>query len=55
MNGPDASSVAFKLATDQIKQEDLDREVEEIKARLREHKPFWHTLFPWVITIKRRS
>jgi len=41
-------------ARHQIAVEDFAACVAAEKVRLREHRPFWHRLFPFVITIRRR-
>lgn len=39
----------------EIAQEKFRAAVEREKARIRLHKPWWHSLCPFVITIKRRD
>jgi len=38
----------------QIAAEDFNARVAAEKVRIREHRPFWHRIFPFVITIRRR-
>lgn len=49
----DAKAVRAE-ALRQIAAENFSRAVETEKVRIRTHRPFWHRLFPFVITITRR-
>lgn len=39
----------------QIEKEDFRERVRKEKIRIREHVPFWQRVFPWTITIERRT
>lgn len=42
-------------AEEQLKQERFRAAVEEKKAQLRAHRSLWARLFPWTITITRKT
>ena len=42
-------------AVEELDQERFEAAVEVEKERLRRHVPFWHKVFPFTITIRRRS
>ena len=42
-------------ALKELEEEQFHEAVEKEKARIRQRVPLWHRVFPWVITIKRRS
>lgn len=44
-----------RLAREEIQEEDFDAAVAAEKTRIRKHVPFWHRIFPFTITIKRRK
>lgn len=54
MTNSSVLEAARMVAVADIAKEDFQAEVDKVKAQLREHVPFWHRVFPWVITIKRR-
>lgn len=41
-------------AKKEIAEEKFRQAVDAEKERLRQHRPFWNRVFPWVIVIKRR-
>ena len=43
------------IAEEEIRLEDRRALIDAEKERIRRHVPLWHRLFPFVITIKRRS
>lgn len=42
------------MAEHELAVERFRASVDAEKVRIREHRPFWHRLFPLVITIRRR-
>ena len=48
------TEVLRKIAEEEVKAERDREEIEKIKKKLREHKPWWHRLLPFKIVIVRR-
>jgi hypothetical protein len=46
--------LARNIAREQLEREAFEELVRREKERLRARRPFWHRLFPFVISIKRR-
>ena len=46
---------ARRLAAEELRAEQFKRAVAEEKERLRQRRPFWQRVFPFVIRIERRK
>lgn len=49
------SDEIFKTAKREVEQENFRAAVEQAKVQLKQSRPFWHRLFPFEISIKRRK
>jgi hypothetical protein len=53
MEPEDYLEKAYKIAKDEIREENFRKEVDAIKGRMRCNRPFWQRIFPWKIKIER--